>query len=195
MVPSRATFQVVTRMDAASVLSIRTRFGLHAERRRIFTSPPHKFIVDGFPFYIHADLVAQKSAPLGKLVNGNFKEAKDKEGVLEDVDHETFSRFCQWVYNGYYEPAVATIIEDFSKPSTRKNFDPNQAFFLLLIWESILRYRAGIRSVEGTSVRRRQGALQIPVPNRNRVGFSTVLTNICNHSSVAVPTDNPLLSS
>lgn len=56
--------------------------------------------------YIHRDLVASVSKPLGCLTNGKMSEARNGEAVLEDVDKLTFARFCQWVYEGYYDAEV-----------------------------------------------------------------------------------------
>lgn len=56
--------------------------------------------------YIHRARVTSVSRPLDSLMNGNMIEAETGEAVLEDVDRATFARFCQWVYEGYYDAAV-----------------------------------------------------------------------------------------
>ena len=56
--------------------------------------------------YIHRAQVASVSRPLDSLMNGNMIEAETGEVILRDVDQATFARFCQWVYEGYYDAAV-----------------------------------------------------------------------------------------
>lgn len=63
---------------------------------------PFKFIIDGHPLYIHAGLVSLHSKPLDRLMNGHMAEAQQGFAVLEDVDAETFARFIQWAYSGFY---------------------------------------------------------------------------------------------
>ena len=73
------------------------------DRTSIYTSAPFKFIIDGKPLYIHAELVSQNSKPLDRMINGYMSEAQEGCAVIKDVDEGTFVRFIQWAYNGYYE--------------------------------------------------------------------------------------------
>lgn len=69
----------------------------------IYTSAPFKFVFDGNPLYIHAELVSRHSKPLDRMINGYMTEAQSGCAVIEDIDEGTFVRFIQWAYNGYYE--------------------------------------------------------------------------------------------
>jgi len=80
----------------------------------IYASPPFKFIIDGDSLYIHADLVSLYSKPLDRLMNGHLAEAQKGFAVLKDVDKETFVRFIQWAYNGYYDRPDFDITHDTS---------------------------------------------------------------------------------
>ena len=71
-------------------------------RLSIYASTPFKFIVGGNPYYIHSDLVASHSVPLGRMINGGMAEAQQGFAVLDDVDEETIQRFIEWCYKGYY---------------------------------------------------------------------------------------------
>ena len=73
------------------------------DRTSIYTSAPFKFIIDGKPLYIHAELVSQNSKPLDRMINGYMSEAQEGFAVIKDVDEGTFVRFIQWAYTGYYE--------------------------------------------------------------------------------------------
>ena len=75
------------------------------DRTSIYTSAPFKFIIDGKPLYIHAELVSQNSKPLDRMINGYMSEAQEGFAIIKDVDEGTFVRFIQWAYNGYYEAA------------------------------------------------------------------------------------------
>lgn len=77
----------------------------------IVLSPTFRFIVgpDKREFHVHSALVSHQSPVLDKLVNGDFREAEDKEAVLDKVDEQTFVRFCQFAYTGNYsEPKPQT---------------------------------------------------------------------------------------
>ena len=71
----------------------------------IYASAPFKFIVDGEPLYIHADLVSLHSKPLDRMMNGSMTEAQEGFATLEDVDEGTFVRFIEWAHKGYYTAA------------------------------------------------------------------------------------------
>ena len=71
----------------------------------LFTSPPFKFIVDGTSVYIHASLVSKHSKPLERMIKGQMVETQQGFAVLKEVDENTFTRFAQWAYEGYYSAA------------------------------------------------------------------------------------------
>ena len=66
---------------------------------------PFKFIVEDTSYYVHRELVAQYSAPLERMMNGEMKEAQESCATLEDVEKGTFLRFVEFLYDGYYTPA------------------------------------------------------------------------------------------
>lgn len=71
----------------------------------IYTSTPFKFVVNGNPYYIHAQLVSRHSDPLDRMINGQMAEAQKGFAILEEVDEGTFERFMEWAYKGYYTAA------------------------------------------------------------------------------------------
>ena len=79
--------------------------------RSVYASAPFKFIVDGEPLYIHADLVSLHSKPLDRLMNGVLAEAQKGCAILEDLDEATFVRFIEWAHKGYYTAAEFAIVE------------------------------------------------------------------------------------
>ena len=89
----------------------RESFRLADSPRSVYTSAPFKFIIDGEPFYIHADLVSSHSKPLDRMINGHMEEAQKGFATLKDVDTGTFVRFIEWAYRGYYTAADFTTVE------------------------------------------------------------------------------------
>ena len=87
--------------------------------RRIYASTPFRFIVEGKSLYIHADLVSLHSKPLDRMINGNMAEAQEGLATLEDVGVDTFVRFIEWAYEGYYTAAEFTTVADESPPPPR----------------------------------------------------------------------------
>lgn len=52
---------------------------------------------------IHVNVVTNLSAPLAALIsNGVMKESTSKVAVLDDVEAETFKKFCSFAYTGGY---------------------------------------------------------------------------------------------
>ena len=86
------------------------------DRTSIYASAPFKFIIDGNPLYIHAELVSRNSKPLDRMINGYMSEAQEGFAVIKDVDEGTFVRFIQWAYNRYYEAGKFKI--DSSRPDS-----------------------------------------------------------------------------
>ena len=78
--------------------------------RSVYASVPFKFIVDGKPLYIHADLVSLHSKPLDRMMNGHMAEAQKGFATLQDVDECTFGRFIEWAYKGFYTAAEFTTV-------------------------------------------------------------------------------------
>lgn len=54
-------------------------------------------------------MLASFSEPLNRLVNGDFKEAKEAHVTLEHVDETTFAYFTQWAYTGKYEVLLPLV--------------------------------------------------------------------------------------
>ena len=79
----------------------------------IYTSAPSRFIVDGKSLYIHGQLVSRHSKPLSAKMN-----AKKDYTIIDGVDKETFVRFIEWAYKGYYTAAEYRI--DAESPSLSK---------------------------------------------------------------------------
>lgn len=77
----------------------------------VYASAPFKFIVEGEPFYIHADLVSLHSKPLDRMMNGPVAEGQQGFATLEDLDKGTFVRFIEWAHKGYYAAAKHTVVE------------------------------------------------------------------------------------
>lgn len=58
-------------------------------------------------------------------MNGHMAEAQDGFAVLEDVDVETFARFIQWAYSGYYAaPEFSMVVAGLSSEKAQKEGDP-----------------------------------------------------------------------
>lgn len=53
-------------------------------------------------FTVHAAIVAKQSKALDALINGSMKEAFARKAVFEDIEEDTFIRFCQFAYTGDY---------------------------------------------------------------------------------------------
>lgn len=68
----------------------------------VYGSVPFKFIVDGNPFYIHAELTSLHSKPLDRMMNNGMAEPCGGVAELKEVDQGTFARFIEWAYKGYY---------------------------------------------------------------------------------------------
>ncbi|KAH7308955.1 hypothetical protein B0I35DRAFT_453549 [Stachybotrys elegans] len=73
----------------------------------IISSTPFTFIVgpDEIEFTLHSALVASQSPKLDRLLNGQMKEAIERRVKFPHVDKDTFVRFGQYVYTGWYDEA------------------------------------------------------------------------------------------
>ncbi|CAF9940416.1 MAG: hypothetical protein ALECFALPRED_008662 [Alectoria fallacina] len=92
------------------------------QSKSAYASAPVKFIVDGEPLYIHADLVSRQFKLLDGLINGPMGEAHEGVATMKDVDHGTFVRFIEWAHRGYYTAAEFTTAESES-PRTSTSQD------------------------------------------------------------------------
>ncbi|KAK0513415.1 hypothetical protein JMJ35_004401 [Cladonia borealis] len=79
----------------------------------IYTSAPSRFIVDGQSLYIHGQLVSRHSKPLSAKI-----KARNDFTIIDSVDKDTFARFIEWAYKGYYTAAEHWI--DAGSPSLSK---------------------------------------------------------------------------
>ncbi|KAK5651694.1 hypothetical protein OQA88_11760 [Cercophora sp. LCS_1] len=77
--------------------NMRLRYSIALSEPFRFTIGPEKRV-----FTMHSALVASQSPALDRLVNGAFKEAREGNAELEDVDEETFIRFMYFAYTGRY---------------------------------------------------------------------------------------------
>ncbi|KAG8531835.1 uncharacterized protein KY384_003471 [Bacidia gigantensis] len=99
MGPSRSRSRRATRCDGNTARGAELSFN----------SPPFRFIVDGESFYIHQSIISRVSDPLNALMTLDMKEKRDGEATLLGVDATTFDSFCQWAYNGSYNPAESVV--------------------------------------------------------------------------------------
>ncbi|KAK3934239.1 hypothetical protein QBC46DRAFT_359169 [Diplogelasinospora grovesii] len=58
-------------------------------------------------FAMHSALVSAQCPALSRLVNGEFKEARDFHAELESVNEETFILFAQYAYTGDYNSEMS----------------------------------------------------------------------------------------
>ena len=85
-------------------LLCQTQEGWHLLLDRIIESKIFEVTVgrEKKPIHVHTEAIAQQSGALNALINGHMMEAQTKSATLEDVDEETFVRFCQFAYTGDY---------------------------------------------------------------------------------------------
>lgn len=87
---------------------------------KILSSRTFQFLVgpdcpERKPFTIHTAVVEDHSAPLAVLMNGLMREATDGIAILDDIDEQTFVRFCEYAYMGDYTPAQRQLVLAASK--------------------------------------------------------------------------------
>ncbi|KAH9206129.1 hypothetical protein DL95DRAFT_316139, partial [Leptodontidium sp. 2 PMI_412] len=72
--------------------------------RSVFRSKQFVFIIGEVQaeFTVHAAIIAKQSKALDALINGSMKEAFARKAVFEDIEEDTFIRFCQFAYTGDY---------------------------------------------------------------------------------------------
>ena len=78
------------------------------------SSPSFTFIIgpDKKTFTLHSEMVACQSAALHTLVHGPFKEAEERCIRWPEVDKDTFVRFTEYIYTGWYTPASPVIARE-----------------------------------------------------------------------------------
>jgi hypothetical protein len=94
----------------------------------VFTSKMFIFAigVDRKPITVHAEAIAKQSKALHALINGDMAEAHSCRVDLDDVDEDTFIRFCQFAYTGEYETPAFTHV------SAPNDFTPTEMIIPIL---------------------------------------------------------------
>lgn len=75
---------------------------------RISASKLYRFLIgpEKREFNIHAAIITQMSPVLAVFVNGTeFKEAREGQAELKDVDEKMFTLFVEYAYTGDYKPS------------------------------------------------------------------------------------------
>ncbi|KAL2069047.1 hypothetical protein VTL71DRAFT_15385 [Oculimacula yallundae] len=90
--------------DYSSSLNSSNAFVMAALDADVFRSKQFVFLIGEAQaeFAVHAAIVAKQSKALDALINGSMKEAFAGKAVFEDVEEDTFVRFCQFAYTGDY---------------------------------------------------------------------------------------------
>lgn len=68
------------------------------------------------------------SAPLAALMNGLMPEATDGIATLEDIDEQTFVRFCEYAYMGDYTPAQRQLVLAASQVDRAESPTPTRGY-------------------------------------------------------------------
>ncbi|KAH8595423.1 hypothetical protein B0O99DRAFT_458079, partial [Bisporella sp. PMI_857] len=68
-------------------------------------------------FTVHAGIIAEQSGALKALISGYMKEASDGKAIFEDMQEDTFIRFCQFAYTGDYATPDFTHIPSIDLPN------------------------------------------------------------------------------
>jgi hypothetical protein len=68
----------------------------------VFKSKQFTFVVgeNQTAITVHAAIIAKQSKELDVLINGSMREASDGKAIFEDIQEDTFIRFCQFAYTG-----------------------------------------------------------------------------------------------
>ena len=69
---------------------------------RFLLSAPYKFIVQGYAFYVHAELISHHSRTLNDNMTSALQETGKMELILDSCEKDTFSSFCGWLYYQRY---------------------------------------------------------------------------------------------
>jgi BTB/POZ domain len=86
---------------------------------RIFSGKVFRFDVGEDPksFTLHSRLVSKSSPVFRAMMDGQMKEAIESRVRLEHIDHDTFTRFAEYLYGNDYNPAEALVVLEQSKDS------------------------------------------------------------------------------
>lgn len=70
----------------------------------VFRSKQFVFVVgeNQTAFTVHSAIIAKQSKALDVLINGSMREASEGKAVFEDIEEDTFIRFCQFAYTRDY---------------------------------------------------------------------------------------------
>jgi hypothetical protein len=84
----------------------------------VFRSKQFVFVVgeNQAPFTVHAAIIARQSKALDVLINGDMGEASGGKAIFEDIEEDTFIRFCQFAYTGDYTTPDFTHIPTIELP-------------------------------------------------------------------------------
>ncbi|RFU33844.1 hypothetical protein B7463_g2468, partial [Scytalidium lignicola] len=85
----------------------------------VFRSKQFVFVIgkNQAVFTIHAAIVAKQSKALDALINGSMAEASDGKAIFDDIEEDTFTRFCQFAYTGDYTTPDFTHIPTIDLPN------------------------------------------------------------------------------
>ena len=88
----------------------------------MFSSKPFVFVIgeSQTEFLVHAGIIAKQSKALDVLINGPMAEASGGKAILDDVQTDTFERFCQFAYTGNYTTPASRLVEDSPPINKRK---------------------------------------------------------------------------
>ena len=94
----------------------------------VFNSRQFVFVVGAnkVAFTVHAAVIAKQSPALNVLINGAMVEASDGKAIIEDVQEDTFVRFCQFAYTGDYTTPVFLYDSGVELPAVSTSSEPLQ---------------------------------------------------------------------
>ncbi|EXJ73589.1 uncharacterized protein A1O5_03351 [Cladophialophora psammophila CBS 110553] len=88
-------------------------------------SPTFQFLVglERTAYNVHSNLAVQLSPVFAALINGNMVESIERRAILDDIDEDTFLRFCEYAYKGDFSVPPPKIVVDpkFSSSPQLKN--------------------------------------------------------------------------
>ena len=75
----------------------------------------------------HVSILASHYSPILKtLITGPMTEAKERCVLFEDIDEETFERFCEYAYTGDYPVPSPSIVTGSQVTDGRNDMDEEQ---------------------------------------------------------------------
>jgi hypothetical protein len=92
----------------------------------VFRSKQFVFVVgeNQAAFTLHAAIIAKQSKALDILINGPMGEASEGKATFEDIEEDTFIRFCQFAYTGDYTTPDFTHIPTIELPYISDRDEP-----------------------------------------------------------------------